>query len=58
MERIERLIRLSDKLYARGKDNLGHKVSSAAIRLIQQTEKCRYSEAFSKFLKFEYEKNV
>ena len=57
MDRLERLIRISDKLYAKGKENLGHKVSSAAIRLIQQKEKCRYSEAFSKFLKFEYEKN-
>ncbi len=54
-QKIDRLIRLSDKCFAKGQTERGDKLWAEAMRLVMQRDKCRHHEAFNHIVGYKYD---
>ena len=54
-KKIDRLIRLSDKCFAKGQTERGDKCWAEAQRLVMQRDKCRHHEAFNYIVGYKYD---
>ena len=54
-QKIDRLIRLSDRCFAKGQEARGDKCWAEAQRLVMQRDKCRSHEAFAYIVGYKYD---
>ena len=54
-QKIDRLIRLSDRCFAKGREARGDKCWAEAQRLVMQRDKCRSHEAFAYIVGYKYD---